>query len=37
VDGGLRLPNDVPVTEAEMDVFEAWFGDVFDTLFATRH
>lgn len=30
-------PNDVPVTEAEMDVFEAWFGDVFDTLFATRH
>jgi len=26
-------PNDVPVTEAEIDVFEAWFGDLFDELF----
>jgi hypothetical protein len=23
----------VPVTSAEVDVFEAWFGDVFDELF----
>jgi hypothetical protein len=28
-------PEDVPVTEAE--VFEAWFGDLFDELFSTRH
>jgi hypothetical protein len=27
----------VPVTEAEVAVFEAWFGDLFDVLFATRH
>jgi hypothetical protein len=26
-------PKDVPVTEAEADVFEAWFGDLFDELF----
>lgn len=26
-------PKDVPVTEAEIDVFEAWFGDLFDDLF----
>jgi hypothetical protein len=26
-------PQDVPVTEAEIDVFEAWFGDLFDELF----
>ena len=26
-------PEDVPVTEAEIDVFEAWFGDLFDELF----
>ena len=26
-------PNDVPVTEAEIAVFEAWFGDLFDELF----
>jgi hypothetical protein len=26
-------PNDVPVTEAEIDVFEAWFGNLFDDLF----
>jgi hypothetical protein len=23
----------VPVTKAELDVFEAWFGDIFDELF----
>jgi hypothetical protein len=23
----------VPVTDAEIDVFEAWFGDLFDELF----
>jgi hypothetical protein len=28
-------PEDVPVTEAEVDVFEAWFGDLFDALFST--
>ena len=22
-------PEDVPVTEAEIEVFEAWFGDLF--------
>lgn len=26
----------VPVTEAEVDVFEAWFGDLFDELFGPR-
>ncbi len=26
-------PEHVPVTEAEVDVFEAWFGDLFDELF----
>lgn len=26
-------PQRVPVTEAEVDVFEAWFGDLFDELF----
>jgi hypothetical protein len=30
-------PDDVPITEAEIDVFEAWFGDLFDALFSTRH
>jgi hypothetical protein len=25
-------PDRVPVTQAEVDVFEAWFGDVFDEL-----
>jgi hypothetical protein len=29
-------PEYVPVTEAEMEVFEAWFGDLFDELFSTR-
>lgn len=26
-------PDRVPVTQAEVDVFDAWFGDVFDDLF----
>jgi hypothetical protein len=26
-------PELVPVTEAEVEVFEAWFGDLFDKLF----
>jgi hypothetical protein len=30
-------PETVPVTDAEVDVFEAWFGDLFDELFSTRH
>ena len=25
------------ITEAEIEVFEAWFGDLFDELFSTRH
>ena len=29
-------PGEVPITEAEIDVFEAWFGDLFDELFSTR-
>ncbi len=29
-------PERVPVTDAELDVFEAWFGDLFDELFGTR-
>jgi hypothetical protein len=28
-------PDAVPVTEAEIEVFEAWFGDLFDELFST--
>jgi len=28
---------EVPITEAEIDVFEAWFGDLFDELFSSRH
>ena len=28
-------PERVPVTQAEMDVFEAWFGDLFDELFGS--
>ena len=28
-------PDDVPITEAEIEVFEAWFGDLFDELFST--
>ena len=26
-------PDRLPVTQAEIDLFEAWFGDVFDELF----
>jgi hypothetical protein len=26
-------PKDVPVTATEIDIFEAWFGDLFDELF----
>lgn len=29
-------PEDVPVTEAEIDVFERWFGDVFDDLLSPK-
>jgi len=25
-------PQEVPITEAEIEVFEAWFGDLFDEL-----
>ena len=30
-------PEKVPVTDVEIDVFEAWFGDLFDELFSARH
>lgn len=30
-------PEEVPITEAEVEVFEAWFGDLFDERFSTRH
>jgi hypothetical protein len=26
-------PEHVPIPDAELDVFEAWFGDLFDELF----
>ncbi len=26
-------PDAVPITDAELDVFEAWFGNLFDELF----
>jgi hypothetical protein len=29
-------PEDIPVTEAEIDVFERWFGDVFDELLTPK-
>lgn len=29
-------PDDVPVTEAEIQVFERWFGDVFDELLTPK-
>jgi hypothetical protein len=29
-------PDPVPTTAAEFDVFEAWFGDLFDELFGPR-
>lgn len=25
-------PDPVPITDAELDVFEAWFGDLFDEM-----
>ncbi len=28
-------PEHIPVTEAEVDEFEAWFGDLFDELFGS--
>ena len=28
-------PQVIPVTEIEIDIFEAWFGDVFDEFFGT--
>ena len=28
-------PQRIPVTEAEVDVFEAWFGDLFDEMFGS--
>jgi len=28
-------PVRVPVTQVEVDVFEAWFGDLFDELFGS--
>ena len=30
-------PEHVPVVEAKIEVSEAWFGDLFDELFSTRH
>ena len=29
-------PARVPVTEAEVELFEAWFGDLFDRMFGPR-
>jgi hypothetical protein len=29
-------PERVPVADAELDVFEAWFGDLLDELFGPR-
>jgi hypothetical protein len=26
-------PDPVPITDAEVEVFEAWFGDLFDEMF----
>lgn len=28
-------PEEVPITEAEIQVFERWFADVFDEMFGT--
>ena len=30
-------PDEVPITEVEIEVFEAWFGDLFDELFSIRN
>jgi hypothetical protein len=29
-------PERVPITDAELGVFEAWFGDLFDEMFGPR-
>lgn len=29
-------PDDVPVTPEEVDVFEAWFGDILEELFGPQ-
>jgi hypothetical protein len=29
-------PEHIPVSEAEVDLFERWFGDFFDELFGTK-
>ena len=29
-------PHPVPVTQAEIEVFEQWFGDLFDELFGSE-
>lgn len=29
-------PEHIPVSEAEVDLFERWFGDFFDELFGTE-
>mgnify|MGYP003346661502 FL=1 len=29
-------PDDIPVTKAEVDLFEAYFGDLFDEMFGGR-
>ena len=28
-------PDPVPITDTELDVFEAWFGDLFNELFGS--
>jgi len=33
---GDNWPEYIPVTDREIDLFEAWFGDVFDKLFGAR-
>ncbi|GLU28494.1 hypothetical protein [Brucella sp. NBRC 12950] len=33
MDRDRRLARPVPVTQAEIEVFERWFGDLFDELF----
>ena len=30
------MPEDAPVIEAEIGIFEAWYGDLFDDLFVLR-
>lgn len=33
---GDNWPECIPVTDREVDVFEAWFGDIFDQLLGAR-